>query len=340
MKKSDFWKQRLAPYARANDRRAAWQIVSTGALFVVTWWLMLKSLAIGWWVPCLLAPLGGGLLVRLFIIQHDCGHGSFFRSRRLNDSLGFALGIVTLTPYLWWKRNHAVHHGSSGDLDRRSIGDVRTLTMDEYQALPWTGRTAYRLYRHPLVLLGLGPIWLFGFKHRLPIGTPWSWRREWRDVLLNNVVLAAIVVVFSQTIGLVPLLLVHAPVFLVSATAGVWLFYVQHQFEDTLWAETENWDFFDAGLHGSSFYDLPRVLHWFTGNIGYHHLHHLASHIPNYALARCCDEVSELRSVPKLGMLQSVGCLRLKLWDREAQKLVPFPRSARSWFRRSVAESN
>ena len=231
IEKRDFWKQRLAPYSRANDKSGAWQFVSTGGLFVATWWLMLESLVIGWWAPLLLAPFAAGLLVRLFIIQHDCGHGSFFNSRKLNDSVGFALGIVTLTPYRWWKRNHALHHGSSGDLDRRSVGDVLTLTVKEFESRPWRGRMAYRLYRHPLVLLGLGPVWLFVLKRRLPIGTPLSWRREWRDVLINNAALAAIVVVFAKTIGLVPLLLVHGPAFLLSATAGVWLFYVQHQFE-------------------------------------------------------------------------------------------------------------
>ncbi len=325
MAKRDFWKQRLAPYARANDRSATWQVVSTGGLFLATWWLMLKGLAVGWWASLALAPLAAGFLVRLFIIQHDCGHGSFFSSRRLNDAVGFTLGILTLTPYRWWKRNHAVHHGSAGDLSRRAVGDVITLTVKEFEALPWRRRIAYRLYRHPLVLLGLGPIWLFGIKHRLPLGTPLAWRREWRDVMVNNVALAAIVVIFAKTIGLVPFLLVHGPIFLLSATAGVWLFYVQHQFEDTLWASPEDWDFFDAGLFGSSFYDLPKVLHWFTGNIGYHHVHHLASHIPNYELARCVAEVSELQQVPKLGLRESLGCLRLKLWDEEAQKLVPFP---------------
>jgi omega-6 fatty acid desaturase (delta-12 desaturase) len=303
------------------------QLVTTAGLFALAWWAMFESLAVQWWLPLLVAPFAGGLLVRLFIMQHDCGHGSFFTSRKVNDNVGIALGILTLTPYHWWKRSHAIHHGTSGDLDRRSVGGVDTLTVNEYLGLPRLRRLAYRLYRNPVVLLVFGPIWLFAIKHRLPLGTPWSWRREWRGVLLNNAALVAIVLLISRTIGLGPFLMVQGPIFLLSATAGVWLFYVQHQFEDTLWTETADWDFFDAGLKGSSFYDLPRVLHWFTGNIGYHHVHHLASRIPNYKLARCFREVEELQRVPRLGVRQSLGCLRLKLWDEESLRLVGFPRA-------------
>ena len=322
--KRDFWKDRLLPYTRANNRKAIVQLATTGGLFFLTWWAMLASLSIGWWLSLLLAPFAAGLLVRLFIIQHDCGHGSFFSSRKLNDGLGQLLGVLTMTPYRWWKRSHAIHHATSGDLDRRDVGDVTTLTVNEYLGLPRHRRLAYRLYRHPLVMLVLGPLWVFGIKHRLPLGTPRSWRREWRDVLLNNVALVAVVALMVSTVGLLPFLMVHGPIFLLSAVAGVWLFYVQHQFEDTLWAQTQDWDFFDASLKGSSFYDLPAVLHWFTGNIGYHHVHHLASHVPNYELARCYREVEELQWVPRLGVRQSLGCLSLKLWDEEKQRLVGF----------------
>jgi omega-6 fatty acid desaturase (delta-12 desaturase) len=325
---SQLWNERLLPYCKADDRKAARQLAGTAGLFALAWWAMFESLSLGWWAPLLIAPFAAGLLVRLFIIQHDCGHGSFFSSRRVNDNVGFALGILTLTPYYWWKRSHAVHHGTSGNLDRRSVGDVTTLTVKEYLGLPWGRRLAYRLYRNPLVLLAVGPLWIFGVKHRVPYETPWSWRREWRDVLLNDAALAAIALVIWRTIGLGPFLLVHGPLFLISGAAGVWMFYVQHQFEDTLWERGADWDFFDAGLRGSSFYDLPRVLHWFTGNIGYHHVHHLASRIPNYELPRCFREVEELRQVPRLGLRQSVGCLRLKLWDEESMRLVGFPRSS------------
>jgi omega-6 fatty acid desaturase (delta-12 desaturase) len=326
--KKNFWNERLLPYCKADDRSAIVQLVTTAGLFAIAWWGMLESLAIAWWLPLLIAPFAAGFMVRLFIIQHDCGHGSYFTSRKLNDRVGFTLGILTLTPYHWWKRSHAIHHGGSGNLDRRSVGDIATLTVSEYLALPLRRRLAYRLYRNPLVLLVIGPVWIFAIKHRLPLGTPRSWRREWRDVLLNDAALIAILVLVGKTIGLGPFLMIQGPIFLLSAAAGVWLFYVQHQFEDTLWAPTTDWDFFDAGLKGSSFYDLPAVLHWFTGNIGYHHVHHLASRIPNYKLVRCFREVEELQEVPRLGLRQSLGCLRLKLWDEESLRLVGFPRSA------------
>ncbi|REJ73524.1 MAG: fatty acid desaturase [Acidobacteria bacterium] len=319
------WKRLLAPYTRPDDRKAIAQLAVTATLFVALWLLMLKGYQLlGWWAPLPLAPFAGGLLIRLFIFQHDCGHGSFTTSRRFNDGLGFVLGVLTLTPYHWWKKNHAIHHGTSGDLDRRDIGDVTTLTVREYLDLPWHKRLGYRLYRNPLVMLVLGPIWLFAVKHRFPFDTPLAWRREWRDVLINNLVIALLLFAAAKTIGLQALLAVHGPIFAVSAIAGVWLFYVQHQFEDTVWSRSGEWDFFDAGLHGSSFYDLPAVLHWFTGNIGYHHVHHLASRIPNYELRRCFREVEELQQVPHLGLRQSLGCLRLKLWDEDAERMVGF----------------
>jgi omega-6 fatty acid desaturase (delta-12 desaturase) len=323
----DFWNERLLPYCKADDRKAVLQLASTAGLFALAWWAMFESLAIGWWVPLLVAPFASGLLVRLFIIQHDCGHGSFFTSRKLNDNVGVALGVLTLTPYYWWKRSHAIHHATSSDLDRRSVGDIATLTVNEYLGLPLQRRLAYRLYRNPLVMLVLGPLWIFVIKHRLPYETPRAWRREWRDVLLNDAALVAIVVLIWRTMGLGSFLMVHGPVFMLSAAAGVWLFYVQHQFEDTVWTKNADWNFFDAGLRGSSFYDLPVVLHWFTGNIGYHHVHHLASRIPNYKLALCFREVEELQQVPRLGLRQSLGCLRLKLWDEASERMVGFPRS-------------
>ena len=226
IEKKNFWNERLLPYCKADDRSAILQLATTAGLFAVTWWGMLQSLAIGWWLALVIAPLAAGLLVRLFIIQHDCGHGSFFSSRKANDRVGTALGILTLTPFHWWKRAHAIHHAGSGNLDRRSVGDISTLTVSEYLALPWRGRLGYRLYRNPLVLLVIGPIWIFVIKHRLPIGTPLSWRREWRDVLLNDAALIAIVALAWQTIGLGPFLMIHGPIFLISAAAGVWLFYV------------------------------------------------------------------------------------------------------------------
>ncbi len=318
------WKERLGPYERSDDRAALFQLATTLALFGLVWWLTLEALAVGWWATLLGAPIAAWLYVRLFIFQHDCGHGSFFTSRRANDLVGFWLGVLTLTPYRYWKRSHAIHHGSSGNLDRRTLGDVTTLTVAEYLALPWWRRLAYRLYRNPLVMLGLGPIWVFLLKHRLPLDTPRSWKKEWRSVMLTNAALVGVVAVMWWAVGLERFLLVQLPINLVAGPIGIWLFYVQHQFEGTYWARNDDWDFVAAGLEGSSFYDLPAVLHWLTGNIGFHHIHHLSSRIPNYRLQACYREVDELRQGPRLGLLESLGCLRLRLWDEAGGRLVGF----------------
>lgn len=319
-----YWHRVLAPYKKPDTRRALLQVLDTAIPFVALWGLMLASLEVSYALTLLLAVPTAGLLVRLFIIQHDCGHGSFFRSQRANHVLGFILGVVTLTPYRYWRRTHAIHHATSGNLDRRELGDVRTLTVDEYRAGGRWYRLGYRLYRHPLVLLVLGPAWQFLIKHRLPFDAPRAWRAEWASVLWTNLALAAVVVTLSMTVGVVPFLLVWAPIFVLSGTAGVWLFYVQHQFEDTYWERQEEWDFHLAGIEGSSFYDLPAVAHWFTGNIGYHHVHHLSSKIPNYRLRQCMAEVPDLQHVTRLTFLESLACLRLTLWDEERGQLVGF----------------
>jgi len=285
---------------------------------------MLRGLEVGYWLTLLLALPASGLLTRLFIIQHDCGHGCFFRSMRANHAVGFVLGVVTLTPYQYWRRTHAIHHASSGDLDHRDFGEIATLTVREYQALSPGGRLRYRLFRNMFVLLVLGPFFQFVLKHRLPLDTPREWKGEWRSVMATNLALAAVLVTMGLTIGLGQFALVHLPIVLVSGALGVWLFYVQHQFEDTYWENQPEWDFHRAGAEGSSFLDLPAVLHWFTGNIGYHHVHHLSSRIPNYSLRRCMEENPELHQVTRLTLGQSLQCGHLKLWDEERRRLVGF----------------
>ncbi|HLE84988.1 MAG TPA: fatty acid desaturase, partial [Thermoanaerobaculia bacterium] len=314
----------LAPYKQPDTRRAILQVLDTAIPFVALWALMLASLQISYALTLLLAVPTAGLLVRLFIIQHDCGHGSFFPSQRANHVLGGILGVVTLTPYRYWRRTHAIHHATSGNLDRRELGDVLTKTVGEYRSLGFWGRLGYRLYRHPVVLLVFGPAWQFLIKHRLPFDAPRSWKSEWASVLWTNFALAALVVVMAATVGIGPFLLVWTPVFILSGAAGVWLFYVQHQFEDTYWERQEGWDFHLAGIEGSSFYDLPAVAHWFTGNIGFHHVHHLSSKIPNYRLRQCMAEVPDLQHVTRLKFVESLACLRLTLWDEETRKLVRF----------------
>jgi omega-6 fatty acid desaturase (delta-12 desaturase) len=314
----------LAPYARAQDGRAWFQLLSTTALFALNWYLMLRSLAGPYWVTLLLALPAAGFSIRMFIFQHDCGHGSFFQSMRLNHAVGRVLGVLTLMPYWYWRRTHAIHHATSGDLDHRSFGDVEVWTVDEYLGKSRWGRLGYRLYRNPFILIGLGPAYQFLLKHRFPYDIPRAWKREWLSVMGTNLALAAIVVVAWQTIGLAALLKVQLPITLVSGSLGIWLFYIQHQFEDTYWRENPEWEFHRAGIEGSSYYDLPRVLHWFTGNIGYHHIHHLASRIPNYRLAECFREVPELAHVTRLTILGSLRCARLHLWDEQGRRLVSF----------------
>ncbi len=285
---------------------------------------MLQSLEVGYWLTLLLSLPAAGFLTRLFIIQHDCGHGCFFHSARANHAVGFILGVLTLTPYQYWRRTHALHHASSGDLDRRELGEIDTLTVAEYLALSRWRRLGYRLYRNMFVLLVLGPLYQFVLKHRLPLDAPREWKREWRSVFATDLALAAIVVTMGLTIGLGRFALVYLPLLVVSGALGVWLFYVQHQFEDTYWENHPDWDFHRAGVQGSSFLDLPAVLHWFTGNIGYHHVHHLSSRIPNYSLRRCMAENPELQEVTRLTLRQGLACGRLKLWDEDARHLVGF----------------
>ena len=318
------WNTALAPFKRSSTRRAVIQVLDTVVPFVGLFVLMFLSLSVSYWLTLALAIPTAGLLVRLFIIQHDCGHGSFFPLRRANDVLGSLLGVVTLTPYRYWRRTHAIHHATSGNLDRRELGEVATLTVGEYEARGFWGRLAYRAYRHPLTLLVAGPFWQFAIKQRLPLDTPRSWKPEWASVLWTNLGIAAVLTAAAFTVGLPAFFLVYAPVFLLSGAAGVWLFYVQHQFEDTYWDRQDGWDFHLAGIEGSSFYDLPAVAHWFTGNIGYHHVHHLASRIPNYRLREAMETVADLQHVTRFRFLESLRCLGYKLWDEESRKLVGF----------------
>jgi len=318
------WNALLRPYRSPVLARSLFQLISTVLLFAAGLTLMLWSLDLSYALTLALAVPTAGLLVRLFIIQHDCGHGSFFDSRRANDLVGSAIGVVMLTPYHYWRKTHAIHHATHGDLDRRDFGDIMTLTVAEYRALSRSGRIGYRFYRNLFVMLVLGPIYQFGIKHRFPFDAPRSWRREWASVLWTNLGIAAVLIAAGLTIGVGSLALVYLPVMLIASAAGIWLFYVQHQFEDSYWTENERWSFHKAGTQGSSFYDLPRVLHWFTGNIGYHHIHHLASQIPNYRLPRCYAENPELQEVTRLTLLESLRCARLKLWDEAQGKLVGF----------------
>jgi omega-6 fatty acid desaturase (delta-12 desaturase) len=318
------WRAMVAPYMKPDLRRALLQLFTTGLPFLLVMVAMLAALAYHFLPAMLLFPVAAVLLVRLFMFQHDCGHGSFFRARWANDTLGWVLGILTLTPYTSWRGDHAIHHATAGNLDRRGVGDVTTLTVAEYLALPAWRRLAYRAYRHPLVLFGIGPFWLFVISNRIPAGSPWRNRGEWISVLGTDLALAAILTTLLLTIGPMALLLGWLPVMLLAATIGVWLFYIQHQFEDTYWEPRKTWDFQAAALRGASFYDLPRILHWMTGNIGFHHIHHLSSRIPNYRLRECHEANASLRTAPRLTVLGSLKCIPLALWDAEQRHMISF----------------
>ena len=268
---------RALPRAQSRARSIV-EIAITAAPLTALWALAWTAVHFGyWWLALLLAVPSAGFLVRLFMIQHDCGHGSFFRQRAANDWVGRVIGVLTLTPYDFWRHTHAIHHATSGHLERRGIGDVDTLTVQEYQSLSFWSRLRYRTYRHPLVMFGIGPAYLFLLQHRLPVGLFRGGWWPWLSVMATNVAIAAIAAGLIWFIGLGPFLLVQLPTILLAGSIGVWLFYVQHQFEMTFWAHEGEWTFQEAALHGSSHYDLPGILRWFTANIGVHHVHHLSA---------------------------------------------------------------
>jgi omega-6 fatty acid desaturase (delta-12 desaturase) len=285
---------------------------------------MWVSLEYSYWVTLLLALPTAGFLVRLFVLQHDCGHGSFFVSKTANDVAGCALGVLTMTAYYRWRKNHAVHHATSGDLDRRGYGDVHILTVEEYLLLSPLKRLAYRVHRNPLVLFAIGPFSYFVIYQRFAYYEPRLWKKERASVYWTNLALLASVLAMWWLIGLQPFLLVHLPVIAVAASAGVWLFYVQHNFPETCWQHHDNWDYFVAGISGSSYYHLPKVLQWITANIGLHHIHHLDSRIPNYRLQQCFDDNPEFQRANRLTFWSSLSCASLKLWDEDEARLVGF----------------
>ena len=319
------WARKLRSYRKANARRGVFELASTLVPFALAWFLMMVAFENEhFWLYGLLLLPAAGFLIRLFMIQHDCGHGSFFPNRRANEWAGRVIGVLTLTPYYYWRRNHATHHASSGNLDRRGIGDVRTLTVAEYVTRSRLDRLGYRLYRHPCVMFGLGPFYLFLMKNRLPVGFMRKGWRPWLSTMGTTATIAMLVILGARTVGLPVFLWVQVPIVAVGAGAGVWLFYVQHQFERTYWAKGEKWNAHDAALYGSSHYALPVVLRWFTANIGVHHVHHLSSRIPYYRLPEVLRNHSELRTRSRLTLLQSLQSSRLTLWDEECQRLVSF----------------
>lgn len=316
------WKGKVLEYQQPSLWRAVMQLVDTLGLYALLWYLTWRSLTVSYWLALGMAILAGGVLVRVFIIFHDCGHGSFFRSQRANDIVGFIAGVLTFTPYYHWRWEHAIHHASAGNLDKRGTGDVWTMTVQEYiAATRWT-RFRYRLARNPFVLFLIAPLLLFIVLQRFPSrdANP----RERHSVYWMDLAILVMVAGMSALIGFKAYLLVQLTVMAVASGAGIWMFYVQHQFEDVHWERGEEWDFTVAALRGSSYYKLPKILQWFTGNIGFHHIHHLSARIPNYNLERCHRELLLAQDVKPITLLSSLRSLSLRLWDEESKQLVGY----------------
>ncbi len=315
------WKEVMAKYQQPALWRGLWQLLNTLVPYAALWYLMYLSLGISYWLTAALALLNAGVLVRVFIIFHDCGHGSFFKSQRANDIVGFLTGVLSFTPYYHWRWQHALHHASSGDLDRRGTGDVWTLTLQEYlEASRWT-RFTYRVARNPVVLFTVAPLFLL-VAHRFCSAK--AGRRERDSVHLTNIALLAMGTGLSFLFGLPTYLLLQFGVLLAAGIAGVWLFYVQHQFEGVYWERNHEWDYATAALQGSSFYKLPKVLQWFSGNIGFHHIHHLSPRIPNYHLEKCHYAEPLFQTVKPVTLFSSFKSLTFRLWDEQRRRLVSF----------------
>jgi omega-6 fatty acid desaturase (delta-12 desaturase) len=323
MSETPRWQELTAGYQKPDTIRSLWQIANTVIPYLILWYLMYRSLEISYWLTLALAVLASGFLVRIFIIFHDCCHGSFLESKRATDVIGLLTGVLTFTPYDRWRREHSMHHATSGDLDRRALGgEIWILTVDEYISSPWRTRLAYRIYRNPLVLFVIGPSFQFLLKHRFSNRQARS--RERRNVYWTNLGVVAYVVVLVALIGPRAYLMIQIPIMLIAGAAAVWLFYVQHIYEGVYFERHDKWAYERAALEGSSFYRLPRILHWFTGNIGYHHIHHLSPRIPNYLLRRCHEENPSLAPANPLTLVSSLRSLRLRLWDEKQHRMVGF----------------
>lgn len=321
-------------YKGADVKRSIFQLTTTAALFLMSCTLMFVAHAKGYgWLNLLLLLPTAGFLVRLFIIQHDCGHGSFFKSRKMNDGAGRLISVLTFMPYSFWMKAHNMHHASSGNLHRRGLGSIETLTVQEYQALPLRKQIAYRIYRAPAILLLLATPFHALILQRFPSSFPsalvenyraLSFAQIWKSVLGLDAAILICYGALSAIVGLKAVLLVYLPILIVTTWIGGWLFFIQHQFEEAYWEENENWNFQEASVLGSSYYALPRLLQWFTGNIGLHHIHHLCSLIPNYRLQECLDKNEDLKTLNRMTLRESFACLSWALWDEDQKKMVGF----------------
>ncbi|MCA9729406.1 MAG: fatty acid desaturase [Candidatus Eisenbacteria bacterium] len=314
------WRQVVKKFERPHHGRAIWQIINSFGPYFILWALMVWSFSISYWLTLALMVPAVGFLIRIFIIFHDCCHGSFFRSARANEVVGTVGGLLTFTPYRYWRFTHAVHHATAGNLDYRGVGDVWTMTLAEYEAASFWTRLGFRLYRNPIVMFGLAPFYMFFIHNRFAIPR-YGWRRQ-LSVQQTNLLLLGVLLVAARTIGLERYLLIQVPLMMLAGALGIWLFYVQHQFDGVYWERDKEWSYLETALQGSSFYKLPRVLQFFTGNIGFHHVHHLSPRIPNYYLEPCHQSDELFRNVTPLRVRESLRCLRYRVWDEKRRKLV------------------
>ena len=325
------WAQKLAPYRVSKNGRAIFELTLTLMLFVTCWYLTYHLSFFSFWASLAPAVLAAGFMLRLFMLQHDCGHLALFPSKRVNDWVGRVLGVLTFTPYDYWRHAHAIHHAGSGNLDKRGVGDIKTMTLSEYRDAGIWSRFGYRLYRNPVVLFLIGPIYLFVFQQRMPPGAFRQGRASWVSVLLTNIGIAVLIAGLYFLVGWKSLLSVHMLIVVIASSIGVWLFYVQHQFDPTHWEPNADWNAHKAALEGSSYYDLPKPLMWLTGNIGIHHLHHLSSRIPFYKLPQVLKDFPELDEVAtRLTFWESLRCVPLAIWDERKKELLSFRRAHRA----------
>lgn len=315
-------RKQVAPFEKANTKDSVWQLANTLVPFFLLWFFAYKSISISYILTLLLSVVAAGFLVRVFIIFHDCCHHSFFKSRKANKILGTITGVLTIHPYSQWQYEHSVHHATSSNLDKRGTGDIWMLTVDEYQAASFWTRAAYRLYRNPIVMFGFGPIYVFLLKNRF--NRKDARMKERINTYITNILIVVVAGLLCWGIGWVNFLLVQGPIFMISGAAGIWLFYVQHTFEDSYFEEDKDWEYVKAAVEGSSFYKLPKVLQWVTGNIGYHHVHHLSPRVPNYKLEAVHNHTEPLKNVPTITISTSLASLKYHLWDETAKKFVGF----------------
>ncbi|OAH59545.1 MULTISPECIES: fatty acid desaturase [Bacillaceae] len=320
--KAKVLRKQVAPYEKSNTKASIWQLINTIVPFVVIWYLAYQSLSISYFLTLGLSVIGAGFITRIFIIFHDCCHHSFFKNRKLNRIVGTLTGVLTFFPYDQWAHSHNIHHATSSNLDKRGTGDMWMMTVEEYLTAPLKTRIAYRLYRNPFVMFVIGPIWVFLITNRFNVKG--ARKKERMNTYLTNILIFGSAGLLCWAIGWQSFLLVHGPMFWIAGSMGVWLFYVQHTFEDSYFEEDENWNFVQAAVEGSSFYKLPKPLQWITGNIGFHHVHHLSPRVPNYQLEAAHNNADPLQNVPTITLWTSIQSVKFRLWDEQSNKFVTF----------------